>query len=450
MRICLLSDGYPPRDRGGAQKIAAQVAEGYAERGHEVDVITTVTDRGDVGHDVRGGVTVRRLYTPRPNALLPYLTVNNPLVSSACGRALDRADPDVVHAHNVHWLSNASLRAAAVHAPVVKTYHDAGTFAYGEFTAPVEGAPVGGSPLAAAYRASPLRQARDQGVRYFPLRNQLNRRTLERCVDVGVAVSDALGEALRANGMPCRITIHNGVEVPGGSAADGGAVDNGSAVAVSGGPDDSAAGAETEDGPTTDAEADSESGAALRDRHGLGSDPYVLFGGRTGPTKGARQLAAAFAHVRDALDGDPRLLVTGESAYVDRMREIAASHGDRIVSTGWMPRERLQAAIGAATVVATPSVHLDPFPTVNLEAFAAGTPVVTTRFGGADELVADGVDGVVVDPRDVDALADGLASLLADRRRAARYGAAGRRKVRRRFTVDRQVESYLDVLASVT
>lgn len=435
MRICLLSDGYPPWDRGGAQKIARNLAEGYAARGHEVDVITTVADReyagrDDCGRDVGDGVTVHRLYAPRPHALLPYLTVHNPFVARDCARALDRVDPDVVHAHNVHWLSNASLRAAARRAPVVKTYHDAGTFAYGEFTALVDETPVGGPVPEGAYRASPRRQAREQGLRYFPLRNRLNRRTIERCVDVGVAVSDALRRGLRANGIPCRRTIRNGVDASVETATDGGAVplDNGGQFGQCALPD---------------------AEASFRDQYGIGSGPFVLFGGRTGPTKGGRHLAAAFGRVCETVDADVSLLVTGDSGDLDRMRALAGPDDHRIVATGWIPRAHLRTAFAAAGVVATPSVHLDPFPTVNLEAFAAGTPVVTTRFGGADELVDDGEDGVVVDPRDVEALAEGLESFLAAPRRAARYGAAGRRKVGTRFTLERQVDSYLDVLASV-
>ena len=424
MHICLLSDGYPPWERGGAQKIAAQLAAGYADRGHEVAVVTTVTDRANVGRDVVDGVTVHRLYTPRPHRLLPYLTLHNPFVAGACGSILDDVDPDVVHAHNVHWLSNASLRAAARHAPVVKTYHDAGTFAYGEFTALVEETPVSGAIPQGAYQASARRQAREQGLRYFPPRNALNRRALNRHVDVGVAVSDALRRALEANSMPCHRTVHNGVGVTAGQTTTGGAVD-------------------------IEQAADAGDEAALRSAYGLGNEPFVLFGGRTGPTKGCEELGEAFGEVCRQVDDEVHLLVTGDTSSVGRLRAHAAPHGDRVVTTGWIPRAELQTAFEAARVVATPSIHLDPFPTVNLEAFAAGTPVVTTQFGGADELVDDGVDGIVVDPREIDALANGLRRLLADPELAGNYGAAGRQKVAERFTVERQVEEYLDVLASV-
>ncbi|MFC4449627.1 glycosyltransferase family 4 protein [Halorussus aquaticus] len=446
MRIAVLSDGYPPWDRGGAQRIAAQLAEGYDDRGHEVAVLTAVERRADAGRATANGVAVRKLWSPKPRSVLPYLTLHNPFVVRRIGRVLDAFDPDAVHAHNVHYLSNAGLRAAARRAPVVETYHDAGTVSYGELTGYLDDPPAGDRPIPAEeYRVSPRRQARREGLRYNPLRNPANRRTRRRHVERGVAVSDALRTALRANGVPCHETIRNGVDA--------------AAVAEAGDP------------------------AAFRADHGLGDAPVALFGGRTGYNKGGAHLSRAFAEVVADVP-EARLVVTGDDDYVSRMREIAAEAGDwpdagvatdqtgaetrmagrtggetrttdrtdaaadRIVTTGWLDRDELCGALRAATVVVTPSVHLDPFPTLNLEAFAAGTPVVTSRFGGADELVADGEDGFVVNPFAVSALADALRRLLADRETAARFGARGRRKVRREFTVGRQVESYLRVLRS--
>ena len=418
-RIYVLSDGYPPWERGGAQKIAAQLAEGYARRGNDVTVLTTVADRSDAGESTvdDGGVRVRRVWSPRWRRALPYLTLYNPFAASGIARRLRAADPDAVHVHNAHYLSNRALAAAgACDAPVVKTYHDAGTFAYGEYTAHVADAPQ--SPAlpvpGSAYRADPVRQAREEGLRYLPIRNRHNRRTLERHVDAGVAVSDALRRALTANGMPCHRTVHNGVDA-------------------------------SKFGASGDADADAR---AFRESHGLGDDPFALFGGRTGYAKGGAHLARAFGRATGRTP-DARLVVTGDDDFVDRMRELAAPYGDRIVSTGWVPRDDLRAALRAATVVATPSVHLDPFPTVNLEALAAGTPPVTTRFGGASELVGDGETGRVVDPRDVGELADALASLLCDPDRAAEMGRRGRRTVEREYTVEAQVTAYLDLFGAL-
>ncbi|WP_408957583.1 glycosyltransferase family 4 protein [Natrinema sp. 74] len=460
MRICLLSDGYPPWERGGAQRIAAQLAEGYAERGHETHVVTTVPDRGETGRSVADGVVVHRLWTPRCRAVLPYLTLRNPLIERALPDVLVDVAPDIVHAHNVHYLSNASLRIADEHGlPIVKTFHDAGTVSYGELTTVAERAPVdirpgpaetetetAGDPSAqpealaidggasasadpvsvsesdtganalpaAAYRVSPVQQAIEQGARYLPARTEMNRRCLAARVDVGVAVSEALRRGLAVNGVECERVIHNGID------------------------------ASRFERPDPDAPSE----AAFRRRHGLEDAPFVLFGGRTSDEKGGAYLAAAFERLVD--DGvDARLLVTGDDGYVERMRAVAGPAADRIVSPGWLPRPALRTAFRSARVVASPSVHLDPFPTVNLEAFAAGTPVVTTAFGGASELVDDGVNGRVVDPRNVSALADALESFLVGPERATAFGTAGRETVRDRFTVAEQVAVSLDLLEAV-
>ena len=71
-----------------------------------------------------------------------------------------------------------------------------------------------------------------------------------------------------------------------------------------------------------------------------------------------------------------------------------------------------------------------------LEAMAAGCPVVATRAGGIPDLVEDGVNGLLVEPGDRDALALALHRLLVDRDLAARLGRAARETVRRRFTAE--------------
>jgi glycosyltransferase involved in cell wall biosynthesis len=62
---------------------------------------------------------------------------------------------------------------------------------------------------------------------------------------------------------------------------------------------------------------------------------------------------------------------------------------------------------------------------VVLEAWKAGTPAIVTANGGPPEFVRDGVDGLVVDPLDVEALAEQLGHLLGDRELRRRLAAEG-------------------------
>lgn len=410
MHVCVLTDGFPPWSTGGAETIAAQLARGYRDRGDRVSVVTTVTERREAGSSTVDGVTVARVYSPRPRPLLPYLTVYNPYTVSECRGLLDEFSPDVVHAHNTHWLSNRVLRAAADGRPLVKTYHDAGTVAYGDFDGFVDRVPVGrGVVPRSAYEVRAWRQALEQGVRYNPLRNRSNRRFHERYVDVGVAVSRALHRALDVNGVSPRRVIRNGVETDRWNRGDG---------------DD------------------------FRSQYGLGDSRVVLFGGRTSYTKGGYHLAKAFERLAGSTADPVRLVVTGDRDYVPTMRDAAGAAGSAVVATGWLDRVEYRDALAAATVVATPSVFLDPFPTVNLEAFAGRTPVVTSRFGGARELVDHGEDGYVVDPRDVCSLARALRRLVERPDRTSAFGARGGRKVAETFTHTDMVDAYRDLLAA--
>ncbi len=76
-----------------------------------------------------------------------------------------------------------------------------------------------------------------------------------------------------------------------------------------------------------------------------------------------------------------------------------------------------------------PSIWPDPCPTVAMEAMAVGKPVIASRIGGLPDIVADGQTGILVPPRDADALRAALARLIDDPDLAARMGEAGRARV---------------------
>jgi glycosyltransferase involved in cell wall biosynthesis len=90
-------------------------------------------------------------------------------------------------------------------------------------------------------------------------------------------------------------------------------------------------------------------------------------------------------------------------------------------------------------------------PNAVLEAMAAGRPVVATAVGGTPEVLEDGRTGWLVPPGDPAALADALAEALLDPAEAARRGAAARRDVSERRSIDamarRHEAFYVDALA---
>ena len=79
-------------------------------------------------------------------------------------------------------------------------------------------------------------------------------------------------------------------------------------------------------------------------------------------------------------------------------------------------------------------------PVSAIEPLAGGRPVVATDVGGVPDVVRDGVDGFLVAPGDVDAMADRLARLAADADLRRRMGEAGSASVRERYSVERLLD----------
>ena len=88
-----------------------------------------------------------------------------------------------------------------------------------------------------------------------------------------------------------------------------------------------------------------------------------------------------------------------------------------------------------------PSIS-EGFPIVVLEAMAASRPVIATRCGGVDEMITDGVDGLLVPVADAHALAEGICSVLGDRDRSSAMAAAARHRVEREFSLESMISSY--------
>ena len=177
-----------------------------------------------------------------------------------------------------------------------------------------------------------------------------------------------------------------------------------------------------------------------RESLGLPDAPTVVYVGRLVPRKGVDTLIRAFALLPGTLGA--RLVVVGgegdPSPEAARLSGLADSSGvsERVTFVGGRPQGELRRFYGAADVaVSVP--HYEPFGMTPLEAMACATPVVGSRVGGIKWSVADGETGFLVPPKDPEALAERLRSLLADAPLRDRMGRAARRRVEECFTWER-------------
>lgn len=185
----------------------------------------------------------------------------------------------------------------------------------------------------------------------------------------------------------------------------------------------------------------------LRREHGIDpAAPLVVMAGRLSRFKGQDDLieaAAIIARVRP----DVRFLIAGHDTnevspgspfvgYRPHLEQLIAERGvgQQVRLAGYVAD--LPAFIGAGDITAMPSWE-EPFGLVALEAMAMARPVVATRAGGVPEFVIDREHGLLVPPRDPQALASALLELLADPELARELGRRGRRRVELAHTAER-------------
>ncbi|WP_045744594.1 glycosyltransferase family 4 protein [Actinoplanes rectilineatus] len=193
-------------------------------------------------------------------------------------------------------------------------------------------------------------------------------------------------------------------------------------------------------------------GSAVRKRHGLTGRPVVVCVSRLVPRKGQDMLIRALPAIRRRVPDAALLLVSG-GPYRKTLERLARENGveSDVVFTGSVPWPELPEHYAAGDVYAMPcrtraaGLDVEGLGIVYLEASATGLPVVGGDSGGAPDAVREGETGHVVGGRDVPAIADRVAGLLADPDRARAMGEAGRAWVEREWRWEKQSER-LDAL----
>lgn len=133
-------------------------------------------------------------------------------------------------------------------------------------------------------------------------------------------------------------------------------------------------------------------------------------------------------------------VVKADLVYRHALRHLAEQLGiaDRVLFTGY--RADVPSLLAQANVSVLPSVSGEGLSNTLLESMAAGTPVVATKVGGNAEIVErDGVEGILVPPRDTAALAQAIEAILNDSDLAGRLAGEALVQVRTRFSLDRMI-----------
>ena len=188
--------------------------------------------------------------------------------------------------------------------------------------------------------------------------------------------------------------------------------------------------------------------SGVRRRLGIEAGAFVVGSvGRLAWEKNYELLVKAFAAVRRVAP-ESRLVLVGDGPYRERIAHAAEQEG--VASSCLMPGRQHNVADWLQTLDVFCLSSLTEGTSITLlEAGACGLPAVVTDVGGNAEVVQDGVTGLVTPAGDEAAFRRALIALHGDAARREAMGAAARRRVAERYSVERMVREYLAVYRDV-
>ncbi len=363
MKVCLVSNLYPPDVLGGAEIVVDRLARGLQATGHEVTVVATAP-RARAGWQTVDGIRTYRLdpanlywtgEAPRRAQILKPLwhlvDLWNPVMYRRLRAFLAAEKPDVVHTHNLGGLSAAVWSAtSATGLPLVHTPHD--------------------------HSLTCLRAVR---------MTRRGRLCEQQCVACALRSGwlERLSRAVDAVAAPARFVLERHLELGFFSRAHTAVVPWGAPpVATAAEP------SRRDDGPVK-----------------------CLFIGSLQPHKGIGVALEAF---RQAPEARASLDIAGAGTMADAC--LAAARRDpRIRFHGFVTGQEKDRLLGSSDVLLFPSLCWEVVGLVMLEAFAHGVPVVASRTGGIPEFIEEGRTGLLVEPGDAAALATHIQRLAGHR-----------------------------------
>jgi len=178
--------------------------------------------------------------------------------------------------------------------------------------------------------------------------------------------------------------------------------------------------------------------------------PLVVLASRMIRDKGIADFVAAAAQLRRDGHASARFVLLGApdpgNPHAIPQAELEAYNRDGVVEW-WGHRDDVAAILARTAVVCLPTSYGEGIPKILIEAAAAGCAIVAYNVAGCREIVADGDNGLLVRPGDIDGLAAAIGGLLASPERRAAMGMRGRARLEAEFAQDRILNQTLATYA---
>jgi len=177
----------------------------------------------------------------------------------------------------------------------------------------------------------------------------------------------------------------------------------------------------------------------------------LLYFGRLVRVKGLHEALEAVRRVREQ-GVRVRLFIAGTGPEEDALKRVVAEQRltREVTFTGPVFGERKIALLRGMDASILPTYHAEGLPYAVLESMAAGVPVIASSIGAVPDVIDDGVHGLVVPPRDIDALVNAIVRMANDRALVTRMGQACRRRIEADYSVERLADAFRQLYLEIS
>jgi glycosyltransferase involved in cell wall biosynthesis len=189
----------------------------------------------------------------------------------------------------------------------------------------------------------------------------------------------------------------------------------------------------------------------LRRELGISGRKVVMFIGRINfAEKGIGYLLEAMPEVIAKFPDVVLAIIGGGGEMAKLLQKVAdLGIGDHVQLVGRKPFFELPKYLNAADVLVVPSVWLEHFGQVTIDAMACGIPVVTSDSGGSTEINIDKETGLVVPAKNSERLSQAVMTILSDEELKKRMGQRARQRVLQNFTYEVLVDKFINLVKNV-
>jgi len=123
---------------------------------------------------------------------------------------------------------------------------------------------------------------------------------------------------------------------------------------------------------------------------------------------------------------------------------------DKVEFPGYIDNKDIPEYYKSADMIILPTLRDEGMPMVLIQACAASLPIISSRIGGIPNILKDGVNGILVEPGDVEGLYRAILSVIKDSSKRKRMGENSYKIAREHFSLEAMVEGYDQVIKELT